>query len=66
MDHLLHDEIEEAVNASGITDPQHRIGEWQKVLTSKCNSLSEEAMAKYTVLAEEWTKVGSPPEVKRR
>jgi len=63
---LLHEEIKEAVNDSGITDPHQRITEWQKVLTAKCNSLPPEDMVKYGVIAEQWTKDGPPLEVKRR
>lgn len=63
---MLHDEIKEAVNASGKTDPHERIAEWQRVLSEKCKSLTEEEMTKYGVMAEQWTKEGPPLEIKRQ
>ena len=64
VDHLCHDEIENAVNSSGKTNPHERIAERSKALTEKFNSFTDEEKAKYTVIAEQWTKDGLPTEVR--
>ena len=66
VDHLCHDQIEDAVNSSGKTNPHERIAEWSKALTEKFNSFTDEEKAKYAVIAEQWTKDGPPVEVRRR
>ena len=66
VDHLCHDEIKNAVNSSGKTNPHKRIAEWSKALTEKFNSFTNEEKVKYTVIAEQWTKDGLPTEVRRR
>jgi hypothetical protein len=66
FDVQCHDQIEEAVVASGISDPHHRIAAWSKTVTRMFNSLSEEERAQYTITAEQWNKEGPPLELKRR
>jgi phage terminase large subunit-like protein len=53
VDHIWHDEIEEAVNASGITNPHQHIAKWSKAVTEKFNSLTSEEQAEYAVIAEQ-------------
>jgi len=65
VDHLCHDEIEEAVNASGVLNPHQRIAQWSKALSEKWNSFTDEEKSKYTVIAEQWSKEGPPNEVKQ-
>ena len=66
FDHQCHDKIEEAVAASGITDPHLRIAAWSKTVTDKYNNLPTEEKAQYVVIAEQWNKEGPPLELKRQ
>ena len=66
VNYLCHDEIKEAVKASGIKDPRQRIVQWAKALSEKYNSLTDEEKAKYGVIAKQWTNEGPPAEVKQQ
>lgn len=66
IDHLFHTDIEKAVEKHGEMPPNQRIAIWASELSNLIGGLSEEDMAKYSVMAKKWNAEGPPENIQRR
>ena len=66
VDYLFHKELEERMKQYESLPSTEKIGKWARELSDLIDGLSEEEMAKYTLMAEAWRKQGPPEELQRK
>ena len=64
--YLYHDEMEKRMKQYDSLPSKKKIGKWALELSDLIEGLSEEDMAKYTLMAEEWRNQGPPEELQRK